>query len=110
MALRRLLLASAAALATVAALPVQAQAPIVIKFSHVVAPDTPKGKGAQRFKELVEAKTNGRVKIETLPKVVGSVPQLGDWDCELKNRFSTLPEPAPLRATTSLPSGCMASP
>ena len=67
MALRRLLLASAAALATVAALPVQAQAPIVIKFSHVVAPDTPKGKGAQRFKELVEAKTNGRVKIEVYP-------------------------------------------
>jgi len=31
-----------------------AQAPIVIKFSHVVANDTPKGKGAERFKELAE--------------------------------------------------------
>ncbi|HEX8955404.1 MAG TPA: C4-dicarboxylate ABC transporter, partial [Burkholderiaceae bacterium] len=29
-----------------------AQEPIVIKFSHVVAIDTPKGKAAQRFKEL----------------------------------------------------------
>ena len=29
-----------------------AQAPIIIKFSHVVASDTPKGKGAERFKEL----------------------------------------------------------
>jgi C4-dicarboxylate-binding protein DctP len=42
----------------------QAQAPIVIKFSHVVAPDTPKGKGALRFKELAEQRSNGRVKVE----------------------------------------------
>ncbi|MCV2369914.1 TRAP transporter substrate-binding protein [Roseateles oligotrophus] len=45
----------------------QAQAPIVIKFSHVVAPDTPKGKGAQRFKELAEARTGGKVKVELYP-------------------------------------------
>ncbi|MDU6242280.1 MAG: C4-dicarboxylate ABC transporter, partial [Bradyrhizobium sp.] len=38
-----------------------AQAPIVIKFSHVVAPDTPKGKGALKFKELAETYTGGRV-------------------------------------------------
>ncbi|RZK98720.1 MAG: DctP family TRAP transporter solute-binding subunit, partial [Rubrivivax sp.] len=44
-----------------------AQAPIVIKFSHVVAPDTPKGKGAQRFKELAEQRTGGRVKVEVYP-------------------------------------------
>jgi len=67
MALRRLVLASA--LAAVAFLPfaAQAQAPIVIKFSHVVAPDTPKGKGAQRFKELAEQKTGGKVKVELYP-------------------------------------------
>jgi C4-dicarboxylate-binding protein DctP len=41
-----------------------AQAPIVIKFSHVVAADTPKGKAAERFKELAEKATNGRVKVE----------------------------------------------
>ncbi len=45
----------------------QAQAPIVIKFSHVVANDTPKGKGAERFKELAEKATNGRVKVEVYP-------------------------------------------
>jgi C4-dicarboxylate-binding protein DctP len=45
----------------------QAQAPIVIKFSHVVAPDTPKGKGADKFKELAEKYTNGRVKVEVYP-------------------------------------------
>jgi C4-dicarboxylate-binding protein DctP len=44
-----------------------AQAPIVIKFSHVVANDTPKGKGAERFKELAEKATKGRVKVELYP-------------------------------------------
>src|SRR5438309_1722116 len=44
-----------------------AQSPIVIKFSHVVANDTPKGKAALRFKELAEKATNGRVRIEVYP-------------------------------------------
>jgi C4-dicarboxylate-binding protein DctP len=44
-----------------------AQTPIVIKFSHVVAPDTPKGKAAEKFKELAEAKLKGKVKIEIYP-------------------------------------------
>jgi C4-dicarboxylate-binding protein DctP len=44
-----------------------AQDPIIIKFSHVVAVDTPKGKGAQKFKELAEAATKGRVKVEVYP-------------------------------------------
>jgi C4-dicarboxylate-binding protein DctP len=44
-----------------------AQAPIVIKFSHVVAPDTPKGNGAQRFKELAEQRSGGRVKVDVYP-------------------------------------------
>ena len=38
--------------------------PIIIKFSHVVANDTPKGKGAIKFKELVESRTNGKVQIQ----------------------------------------------
>lgn len=48
-------------------LPAQADAPIVIKFSHVVAKDTPKGKAAEKFRELAEAATKGRVKIEVYP-------------------------------------------
>jgi C4-dicarboxylate-binding protein DctP len=44
-----------------------AQTPIVIKFSHVVANDTPKGKAAERFKELAEKGTKGRVKVELYP-------------------------------------------
>ena len=62
---RRLVLGAALALSLpLAAL---AQTPIVIKFSHVVAPDTPKGKGAQRFKELAEQRTGGKVKVELYP-------------------------------------------
>ena len=41
--------------------------PIIIKFSHVVAPNTPKGKAAQKFKELAETYTAGRVKVELYP-------------------------------------------
>ena len=44
-----------------------AQQPIVIKFSHVVAIDTPKGKAAEYFKKLAEERTKGRVKIELYP-------------------------------------------
>ncbi|CAN7210370.1 TRAP transporter substrate-binding protein [Massilia sp. LjRoot122] len=44
-----------------------AQAPIVIKFSHVVAPDTPKGRAAERFKTLAEQMTGGRVKVQVYP-------------------------------------------
>jgi C4-dicarboxylate-binding protein DctP len=38
--------------------------PIVIKFSHVVAATTPKGRAAERLKEVVERRTNGAVKVE----------------------------------------------
>lgn len=38
--------------------------PIVIKFSHVVAEDTPKGKGAQLFKQLVEERLGDLVNVE----------------------------------------------
>lgn len=56
---------TAAAIAALALIgPASAQAPIVLKFSHVVAPDTPKGKGAEKFKELGEKYTSGKVKIE----------------------------------------------
>ena len=44
-----------------------AQQPIIIKFSHVVAENTPKGKGALRFKELAEKMTGGKVKVEVYP-------------------------------------------
>ncbi|MDA9402792.1 DctP family TRAP transporter solute-binding subunit [Bradyrhizobium sp. CCBAU 45389] len=65
--MRKLLLAVAAAAILVAPAIAQAQSPIVIKFSHVVANDTPKGKGALKFKELAEKYTDGKVKVEVYP-------------------------------------------
>ncbi|SNS96531.1 MULTISPECIES: TRAP transporter substrate-binding protein [Pseudomonas] len=41
--------------------------PIIIKFSHVVADNTPKGKGALLFKKLVEERLPGKVKVEVYP-------------------------------------------
>ena len=41
--------------------------PIVIRFSHVVAPDTPKGKAAERFRQLAEKALPGRVRVELYP-------------------------------------------
>src|SRR6478736_8764389 len=61
------LAAALAAGVLLASAPAGAQQPIVIKFSHVVTPDTPKGKGAEKFKELAEKYTNGRVKVEVYP-------------------------------------------
>ncbi len=40
---------------------------IIIKFSHVVAPDTPKGQAAEKFKQLAEKLTKGKVKVEIYP-------------------------------------------
>lgn len=44
-----------------------AQQPIVIKFSHVVAVDTPKGRAAAHFAARVSALTEGKVKVEVYP-------------------------------------------
>jgi C4-dicarboxylate-binding protein DctP len=57
----------AIAAAFVFPVPAYAQQPIVIKFSHVVAVDTPKGKAAEYFKKLAEERTKGRVKVEVYP-------------------------------------------
>jgi len=62
--MRHVVIATAAVAVLALATPAAAQAPIVLKFSHVVAPDTPKGKGAEKFRELGEKYTNGKVKIE----------------------------------------------
>ena len=65
----RILTAVTAACATfaLAATTALAQQPIVIKFSHVVAVNTPKGKGAEQFKKLAEERTGGKVKVEVYP-------------------------------------------
>jgi len=53
-----------AALAATASFSAVAQTPIVIKFSHVVSIDTPKGQAAEQFKLAAEKLTKGRVRVE----------------------------------------------
>jgi C4-dicarboxylate-binding protein DctP len=65
--MKRLAMALAVMLSLAAGRPASADEPIVIKFSHVVAPDAPKGKAALFFKELAEKYTSGRVKVEVYP-------------------------------------------
>ena len=57
-------LLAGAALALLAGM---AQAETVIKFSHVVAENTPKGQGALMFKKLAEERLPGKVKVEVFP-------------------------------------------
>src|SRR5215468_3356965 len=67
--MRKLIWTTAAIAAALALLGPAAAADtaIVIKFSHVVAADTPKGKAADKFKELAEKYTGGKVKVEVYP-------------------------------------------
>src|SRR3954462_9783897 len=66
-AMKKIAIVLGAALALALATPALAQSPIVLKFSHVVAPNTPKGKGSLKFQELAEKYTNGKVKVEVYP-------------------------------------------
>jgi C4-dicarboxylate-binding protein DctP len=49
---------------------VLASEPVVIKFSHVTAKNTPKGEAAEYFKKLAEERTGGRVRVEVYPNSV----------------------------------------
>jgi C4-dicarboxylate-binding protein DctP len=44
-----------------------AAAPIVVKVSHVVAENTPKGQASIKFKELAEKKLPGKVEVQVFP-------------------------------------------
>jgi len=53
-----------------ASTPQQQAAPaqkLVVKFSHVVAEDTPKGKAALKFKEIAEKLSNGGIEVQVFP-------------------------------------------
>ena len=41
--------------------------PLTLKFSHVVAKDTPKGQTAEFFKQLIEERSAGRIKVKIYP-------------------------------------------
>ncbi|KGR87624.1 C4-dicarboxylate ABC transporter [Ureibacillus massiliensis 4400831 = CIP 108448 = CCUG 49529] len=40
---------------------------VIIKFSHVVAENTPKGMAAEKFADLVNEKSNGRIIVQVYP-------------------------------------------
>jgi C4-dicarboxylate-binding protein DctP len=65
--MHRLIATLLAATALVLAGPAVAEQAIIIKFSHVVAEDTPKGRAAAYFAKLVEQRTKGRVKVQVYP-------------------------------------------
>src|SRR5258708_2410681 len=65
--MRKILFAAASIAALAMVGPAAADDPIVIKFSHVVATNTPKGLAAEKFKELAETSTAGTVKVEAYP-------------------------------------------
>jgi C4-dicarboxylate-binding protein DctP len=65
--LLRLLAAVASLLLSAGAAEATAEPEIVLKFSHVVAVDTPKGQAAEFFKRRAEELTDGRVRVEVFP-------------------------------------------
>src|ERR1700755_1569264 len=65
--MRKFLVAAASIAALTLVGPAAAQSPIVIKFSHVVAANTPKGLAGDTFKEMAEKYTDGKVKVEVYP-------------------------------------------
>ncbi len=65
---RRALLTAAASVATLPHLGMATTRPeITLRFSHVVAEETPKGLAANRFKVLVEQRTGGRIAVQVYP-------------------------------------------
>ncbi|MDD5027997.1 MAG: DctP family TRAP transporter solute-binding subunit [Rhodoferax sp.] len=67
--LRRRDLLCTGALASLGLAPVRAsaRAAITLRFSHVVAEETPKGLAANRFKVLLEQRSEGRIAVQVFP-------------------------------------------
>ena len=63
----RLLTAAVASLALMGGAQTASAAPVEIKFSHVVAENTPKGQMALKFKELAEERLAGKVEVKVFP-------------------------------------------
>ncbi|GGF74663.1 C4-dicarboxylate ABC transporter [Terasakiella brassicae] len=65
--MRKLTAGLFAAAAMMTATVATAAEPIVIKFSHVVAENTPKGQMANKFRDLVAERLGGKVTVEVYP-------------------------------------------
>jgi tripartite ATP-independent transporter DctP family solute receptor len=94
--MKKVLIAIAAGLVLTAA-PAWAQAQKVLRLSHNAAPGNPKAEASLKFAQLVEQKTNGRVKVE-----VGGSAQYGEDVESLTNmRLGTLAFSANSQGPTS---------
>ncbi|THF55371.1 TRAP transporter substrate-binding protein [Pseudothauera rhizosphaerae] len=65
--MRRLLYLFMAAMLPIPGALAQGADPVVIRFSHVVAPDAPKGRAAEHFARLAAERSGGRVRVEVYP-------------------------------------------
>lgn len=72
-----------------------------IKFSHVVAPTTPKGKASLKFKELAESKSGGRLTVQ----VFSNSELYGDKDefQALQSNSAQMLAPSSAKFTTVAP-------
>tara|TARA_R110000868_G_scaffold58122_2_gene179390 strand:+ start:45559 stop:46554 length:996 start_codon:yes stop_codon:yes gene_type:complete len=61
------LLAASVAMAAVLGMTNAASAQVVVKYAHVVAPNTPKGQGAEFFKKRAEELLGDKVQVEIYP-------------------------------------------
>ena len=74
---------------------------IVIKISHVVAENTPKGLAARKFKEILEENTHGKITVEIYPN--GSLyNDINEWEA-LKNNNVQMIIPATAKVSTLYP-------
>jgi C4-dicarboxylate-binding protein DctP len=75
--------------------------PISIKFTHITAPDSPKGKAADHFKKLVEERLNGEVEVKVYPN--SSLYSDGDGIEALQKGQIQMMSPAPSYFTKWIP-------
>ena len=62
---------------------------IIIRFSHVVGEDTPKGQAARKFAELMKERSKGKVEVQVFSN--GSLYRDGEeWDALKKNEVQMI--------------------
>lgn len=82
---------------------------IIIKFSHVVAENTPKGLAVNRFAQLVKEKTNDRVEVQVFPNGIlhsekTEIPALVNGEIQMiAPAYSYLSDTIPQWAVLELP-------
>ncbi len=74
---------------------------IIIRFSHVVGEDTPKGMAARKFAQLVKERTNGKVEVQVFAN--GTLYKDGEeWDALQKGNIQMI-APATSKMTSKIP-------